>query len=63
MDWVCHTRSLGTYVAQLGSASHTKIAKSETLLGQRRLMFGREAGMYPTMDAHLFAIGTICEGR
>ena len=62
MDWVRHTRALGTSVVQLGAATHTKITKSETLLGQRRLMFGSEGGMYLTMDAHPFAIGTICEG-
>ena len=62
MDWMYQTHALGAYVAQLGAASHTKIAKLDTLLGQKRLMFGSEVGMYPTMDGHPFAIGTICEG-
>ena len=56
------THALGTTVAQLEAATRTKIAKIETLLRQRGLMYGSEAGMYPTMDAHSFAIGTICEG-
>ena len=62
MDWVGQTHALGTYVAQLGADSRTKITKFETLLGQRRLMYGSDPGMYPTMDAHPFAIGTICDG-
>ena len=62
MDWVGQTHALGTYVAQLGADSRTKTAKNETLLTQRRLMSGSEPGMYPTMDAHPFAIGTIGEG-
>src|SRR5210317_917355 len=62
MDWAGQTHALGTSVARLGADSHTKIAKSETLLTQtRRLMSGSEPGMCPTMDAHPFAIGTICE--
>src|SRR5210317_702167 len=55
MDWVGQTHALGTSVARLGADSHTKIAKSETLLTQtRRLMSSSEPYMYPQwMPIHL----------
>ena len=57
MHWAGQTHALGTYVAQLGADLSTKIVKNETLPRQRRLMFGSEPAMYPTMDAIQLLLG------